>query len=120
MLVLLFLLISRLINRSGLRTSHSKVFSSEGIIEMKRFSIDPQSKSGYLDPQTKSAKSSQLCFIICPFFIFYSLSFWFFQGVWNRGEIQLTRAALPYVYACFADGYSICIRNIQSRLLYTW
>ena len=103
---------------------------------MKRFSIDPQTKSGYLDPQTKSAycgyldqvigtislqlESSQLCFIICPFFIFYSLSFWFFQGVWNRGEIQLTRAALPYVYACFADGYSICIRNIQSRLLYTW
>ena len=34
------------------------------------------------------------------------------QGVWNRREIQLTRPALPYDYTCFADGYSICIRNI--------
>ena len=33
-------------------------------------------------------------------------------GVWNRREIQLTRFALPYDYTCFADGYSICIRNI--------
>ena len=36
------------------------------------------------------------------------------QRVWNRREIQLTRPALSYDYACFADGYSI--RNIQNRL----
>ena len=36
----------------------------------------------------------------------------FKQGVWNRREIQQTRPALPYDYACFADGHSICIRNI--------
>ena len=42
-----------------------------------------------------------------------------YQGVWNRREIPLTRPALPYDYTCFADGYSICIRNIQNRLLYT-
>ena len=41
------------------------------------------------------------------------------QGVRNRREIKLMRFALPYDYACFADGYSICIRNIQNRLLYT-
>ena len=41
------------------------------------------------------------------------------QGVWNRREKQLTRPALPYDYACFADEYSICLRNIQNRLLYT-
>ena len=34
-------------------------------------------------------------------------------------EIQLTQPALPYDYKCFADGYSICVRNIQNRLLYT-
>ena len=34
----------------------------------------------------------------------------FFVG--NRREIQLTRLALPYDYTCFADGYSIWIRNI--------
>ena len=28
------------------------------------------------------------------------------QGVWNRREIQRTRTALPYNYACFADGTS--------------
>ena len=41
------------------------------------------------------------------------------QGVWNRREIQLTRFTLPYDYACFADGYYICIKHIQNRLLYT-
>ena len=40
------------------------------------------------------------------------------QGVWNRREIQLTWPALPHAYACFADGCSIFIRNIQNRLLY--
>ena len=42
------------------------------------------------------------------------------QGVWHIWEIQLKRLALQYDYTCFADGYSICIRNIQNRLLYTW
>ena len=37
MLVLLFLLISRLINRSGLRISHSKVFSSVSTISNQKF-----------------------------------------------------------------------------------
>ena len=41
------------------------------------------------------------------------------QGVWNRREIKLTRPTLTYDYTCFADGYSICKRNIQNRLLYT-
>ena len=34
------------------------------------------------------------------------------QGVCNRREIQLTRPTLPYYDTCFADGYSIWIRNI--------
>ena len=39
MLVLLSLLISRLINRSGLRISHSKVFSSGDILEIQNISV---------------------------------------------------------------------------------
>ena len=38
---------------------------------------------------------------------------------WTYREIQLTRPALPYDYSCFADGYSIWIRNIQNRLSYS-
>jgi len=28
----------------------------------------------------------------------------YYQGVWNRREIQLTRPALPHDYTSFADG----------------
>ena len=42
-----------------------------------------------------------------------------YTGSRNRREIKLMWFAIPYDYACFADGYSICIRNIQNMLLYT-
>ena len=52
-------LISRLINRSGLRISDSKVFSSEGITEMKRLSIESEIKDarcGYQDDENPTQK----------------------------------------------------------------
>ena len=58
-------LISRLINRSGLRISDSKVFSSEGITEMKRLSINPQIKGarcGYRDYEYPTQKFLVLIF----------------------------------------------------------
>ena len=40
---------------------------------------------------------------ISLYFIYIYLSLYVNKGVWNRREIQLTRAALPYDYTCFAD-----------------
>ena len=38
------------------------------------------------------------------------ISWWTVFKEYNITEIQHTRPALPYEYACFADGYYICIR----------
>ena len=48
------------------------------------------------------------------YLIYAQLIAWILKPRSIKWEIQLTRPALQYVYKCFADGYSICIRNIQN------